>query len=55
MIIVTVFQAFLGERPADAKRYLRETLKMANAEDLNRNFGILYLEFFCLLTRIELC
>lgn len=29
-------QAFLSDKPAEAKRYLRETLKMANAEDLNR-------------------
>lgn len=28
--------AFFGGRHNDAKRYLRETLKMANAEDLNR-------------------
>ncbi len=34
------FQAFMSDKPADAKRYLRETLKMANAEDLNRNVGI---------------
>jgi hypothetical protein len=30
----------MSDKPADAKRYLRETLKMANAEDLNRNVGI---------------
>merc|ERR1711899_299535 len=29
-------QAFFAARYNDAKRYLRETLKMANAEDLNR-------------------
>ncbi|XP_034942842.1 MAU2 chromatid cohesion factor homolog [Chelonus insularis] len=29
-------QAFFGARYNEAKRYLRETLKMANAEDLNR-------------------
>lgn len=29
-------QAFFQSRHHDAKRYLRETLKMANAEDLNR-------------------
>merc|ERR1712110_1307803 len=29
-------QAFFAEKYNDAKRYLRETLKMANAEDLNR-------------------
>ncbi|XP_014211353.1 MAU2 chromatid cohesion factor homolog [Copidosoma floridanum] len=29
-------QAFYGARYHEAKRYLRETLKMANAEDLNR-------------------
>merc|ERR1719158_548386 len=36
--MVTPFTMFIDSRvfPNDAKRYLRETLKMANAEDLNR-------------------
>merc|ERR1712122_317787 len=29
-------QAFFAQKYNDSKRYLRETLKMANAEDLNR-------------------